>query len=213
MNLLIRLARVVLLVVPLALCVFGLRFTCDSADLRRLAWEVRRREELLQWRRDTFRFIEAREEVVRELITQQCSLKEALTRLQELDRERSDYIAKFRSCERHQFRGVDPALCLVVFSVRGVAVATRAPGPARPIRPSPASAAGGPTRHGSVTDAAPHLPSAPSHQLKRTRRRQSAIQHTCGTESARVRNNPSTALATRPCATTGGVGRSSLQPA
>jgi hypothetical protein len=94
MNLLIRLALVVLLVVPLGLCVFGLRFACDSADLRTLAWEIRRREELLQWRRETLRRIEVREEVVRELIAQQCSLKEALTRFQELDRERSDYIAK-----------------------------------------------------------------------------------------------------------------------
>jgi hypothetical protein len=56
--------------------------------------EVRRREELQQWRRDTLRFTEARVEVVRELIAQRRSLKEALTRLQELDRERSDFIAK-----------------------------------------------------------------------------------------------------------------------
>jgi hypothetical protein len=56
--------------------------------------EVRRREELQQWRRDTLRFTEARVEVVRELIAQRRSLKEALTRLQELDLERSDFIAK-----------------------------------------------------------------------------------------------------------------------
>src|SRR5262249_1720896 len=40
-----------------------------------------------------------------------------------------------------------------------------------------------------------------------------AIQHTCGTESGRVRNSPSTALATRPAATTSGAGRRTRQSA
>jgi hypothetical protein len=94
MNLLIRHTVVVVIFVPLAVCIFGLSFACDSTDLRSMVREVRRREGLQQWRRDTFRFIEARQEVVRELIAQRRSLKEALTRLQELDRERSDFIAK-----------------------------------------------------------------------------------------------------------------------
>ena len=120
MNTLIRLASVVLLVVPLALCIFGLSFACDSTDLRSMVREVRRREGLQQWRRDTFRFIEARQEVVRELIAQRRSLKEALTRLQELDRERSDFIAKLPNTYEQYFSHMEEHYQYIIAIARGL---------------------------------------------------------------------------------------------
>jgi hypothetical protein len=103
MNALIRQTVFVVILVPLAVCIFGLRFACDSTDFRSLVREVRRREVLQQWRRDTLRFTEARVEVVRELIAQRRSLTQALTRLQELDRERSDFIAKLSKTHERYF--------------------------------------------------------------------------------------------------------------
>jgi hypothetical protein len=120
MNTLIRLAIVVLIVVPLALCIFGLSFACDSADFRSLVREVRRREVLQQWRRDTLRFSEARIEVVRELIAQRRSLKEALTRLQELDRERSDFIPKSAKTYERYFTHMEEHYQYIISIARGL---------------------------------------------------------------------------------------------
>jgi hypothetical protein len=120
MNALIRPAIVAVVLVPLAVCVFGLSFACDSADFRSLVREVRRREELQQWRRDTLRFTEARVEVVRELIAQRLSLKEALTRLEELDRERSDYIPKLSKTYEQYFSHMEEHYEYVIAIAKGL---------------------------------------------------------------------------------------------
>jgi hypothetical protein len=88
MNALIRLAVVVTVLLPLAvLCCFGFRFACDPEELRSLLRVVRHREECQQAQQALLRRVESKEQVVRDVIAQQCSLSEALARLQELDRE------------------------------------------------------------------------------------------------------------------------------
>ena len=88
MNALIRPAFVVAVVLPLTvLGCFGLRFACNPEALRSLLREVRYREELQQAQQATLRRVESKEQVVRDVIAQRCSLKEALTRFQELDAE------------------------------------------------------------------------------------------------------------------------------
>ena len=88
MNALIRLAVVVAVVLPLTvLGCFGLRFACNPEELRSLLREARHAEELQQAQQASLRRLEAREQLVREVIAQRCSLKEAVARLQELDGE------------------------------------------------------------------------------------------------------------------------------
>jgi hypothetical protein len=89
MNALIRLATAVGMVCLLAVCIFGLRFACDPADLRQLIRGVRRGQELGRLRYAANRHLESKYQyqLVRELIAQGCSLSEALARLEELDRE------------------------------------------------------------------------------------------------------------------------------
>ena len=88
MNALIRLAVVVTIVLPLAvLGCFGLRFACNSEALRSLLHEASRSEALQQAEQAILRRVEAKEQVGRDVIAQRCSLKDALARLQELDRE------------------------------------------------------------------------------------------------------------------------------
>jgi hypothetical protein len=86
MNALIRLAVVVAVVLPLAvLCCFGFRFACHP-----LGWllnEASFGEALEKTQQAALRRVESKEQVVCEVIAQQCSLKEALARFQELDRE------------------------------------------------------------------------------------------------------------------------------
>src|SRR5262249_22681118 len=95
MNAQIRLAVVVTVVLPLTvLGCFGLRFACNPEDLRSLLREVRHREELQQAQQASLRRLEAREQVVRDLIAQRCSLKEALARFQDLDSEWPDSLPK-----------------------------------------------------------------------------------------------------------------------
>ncbi|HEY7327386.1 MAG TPA: hypothetical protein VH592_07100 [Gemmataceae bacterium] len=120
MNALIRPIIVAVVLVPLAVCVFGLRFGCDSTDLRRMVREVRRREKLQQWRRDTLRFTEARVEVVRELIAQRRSLTQALTRLQELDREQSDSIAKSSKTYKRYFSDIEEHYQYIIAIAKGL---------------------------------------------------------------------------------------------
>jgi hypothetical protein len=85
MNALIHLA-VVTVVLPLAvLCCFGFRFACSPVG--RLLNEANRREELQQGQQATLHRFESKEQVVRDVIAQRCSLREALARFQELDRE------------------------------------------------------------------------------------------------------------------------------
>src|SRR5262245_55697009 len=88
MNALLRLAVVVTVMLPLAvLGCFGLRIACNPEALRILLREARLREELQQGQQATLRRVESKEQVVRDVIAQRCSLKEALARFQELDRE------------------------------------------------------------------------------------------------------------------------------
>jgi hypothetical protein len=94
MNAVLRQAIVVLVVVPLAVCVFGLRSGYNSTDLRQIIREAYLNKELEQSRGTIFRRIEAREETVRELIAQRCSLSQALVRFQELDGERPEHFAE-----------------------------------------------------------------------------------------------------------------------
>jgi hypothetical protein len=92
MNALMRPAIDVLVVVPLAVCVFGLRFACNSSDVKSLLREIRSKEEQQKLHQATLDRVQDRQEVVRELIAQRCSLKEALARFQELDHEWPDYV-------------------------------------------------------------------------------------------------------------------------
>jgi hypothetical protein len=88
MNALIRLAVVVTVALPLTvLGCFGLRFAFNREELRSLLREVRLREELQQVQRATLHRGESKHQVVRDVIAQRCSLKEALARLEESDRE------------------------------------------------------------------------------------------------------------------------------
>ncbi len=92
MNALIRPILVAGVVMPLAICVFGLRFACNSTELRRIMREVHRNDELEQSRGTTFHRLDVREETVRELIAQRCSLSQALARFQRLDDEWPDHL-------------------------------------------------------------------------------------------------------------------------
>jgi hypothetical protein len=88
MNALLRLAVVVAVVFPLTvLGCFGLRLACNPEELRRLRQEVRHAEELQLAQQAALRRFEARIQVVREVIAQRCSLREALARFRELDGE------------------------------------------------------------------------------------------------------------------------------
>jgi hypothetical protein len=78
----------------LAVCLFGLRFAFNSTDLRQIIREAYRNEELEQSRGTISRRIDAREETVRELIAQRCSLSQALARFQELDGEWPGHFAE-----------------------------------------------------------------------------------------------------------------------
>jgi hypothetical protein len=86
MNALIRLAVVVAVVLPLAvLCCFGFRFACHPVGW--LLHEASLGETLEKTQQAALRRVESKEQVVRDLIAQRCSLQEALARFQELDRE------------------------------------------------------------------------------------------------------------------------------
>jgi hypothetical protein len=87
MNPLIRTATIAIVVSVLAVCVVSLRFACSPADLS----AIRRSEELEQLQEATFRRLEARRRVVRELIDRRFTLAEALERFEELDQEWPDY--------------------------------------------------------------------------------------------------------------------------
>jgi hypothetical protein len=92
MNALIRpIAVVIAVLIALAvLSLWGPHFACDSA--RQLLREYRRGARLQELEQDPS---ESRVQVVCELIAQQCSLKEALARLQELDSRWPDSPAPF----------------------------------------------------------------------------------------------------------------------
>jgi hypothetical protein len=106
MNAQIRLAVVVALALPLALfCLFGLRFACNP-----VGWclqEAHRGKALDQTGQAVFPLVQSKEQVVRELIAQQCGLQEAMARLQELDceldREQPDFAAKLSVVRARQW--------------------------------------------------------------------------------------------------------------
>ena len=91
MNPLIRTATIAIVVSVLAVCVVSLRFACTPADLSAIRSAIRRNEELEHLREATFRRLEARRRVVREVIDRRCTLAEALERFEELDQEWPDY--------------------------------------------------------------------------------------------------------------------------
>jgi hypothetical protein len=90
MTAMIRPVLVASFVGLLAAGLFALRFACSPADFR----ELRRSEELEQRQRATARRIEARQQVVQELIAQRRTLAEAIAHFQEVDRDWPDYTAE-----------------------------------------------------------------------------------------------------------------------
>jgi len=90
MNAVLRQALVVLVVIPFAVSLLGLRFGCNSADLRKIIQAARLNEKLEQSRGPTFHRIGARVETVHELIAHRCSLSQALAHFEELDGEHPD---------------------------------------------------------------------------------------------------------------------------
>jgi hypothetical protein len=90
MNAVLRPAIVVVVVIPLVVSLLGLRFACHSTGLRKIIQSALRDEELEQSHRAAYHRIDAREETVRELIAQRCSLSQALARFEELDGEHPD---------------------------------------------------------------------------------------------------------------------------
>jgi hypothetical protein len=90
MNAVLRQAIVVLVVIPFAVSLLGLRFGVNSADLRKIVRAARLNEELEQSRGPTFHRIDARVETVRQLLAHRCSLSQALAHFGELDGEHPD---------------------------------------------------------------------------------------------------------------------------
>src|SRR5262245_56940484 len=110
MNALIRLTVVVAVVLPLAvLCCFGFRFACRPVGT--LLHEASRSEALQQAEQQAeqpaLRRVESKYQVVRDVIAQRCSLREALARFQEvddeLDREWPDSLPKLSEIRARQW--------------------------------------------------------------------------------------------------------------
>jgi hypothetical protein len=92
MNAVLRQAIVVLVVIPFAVSLLGLRFACTWTDLAKIVQAALRDEELEQSRRPTYHRIDARKETVRDLIAQRCSLSQALAHFGELDGEHPEVL-------------------------------------------------------------------------------------------------------------------------
>jgi hypothetical protein len=88
MNSSMRSVLLVAVASVLALCLFGLHFACSPVDLS----AIHHREELDQALGTTFRRMETRRQVVRELIDRRCTLAEAIAQYEELDEELPDFI-------------------------------------------------------------------------------------------------------------------------
>jgi hypothetical protein len=93
MGALLRSAVAVLVLLPPAVCVIGLRLACGPADFRELVQAVHRDEELQRLHRATFGRLGSRRQAVREVIARRRGLGEALAKFEELDREWPDYVA------------------------------------------------------------------------------------------------------------------------
>jgi hypothetical protein len=87
MNPLLRTTAVALVVVLLALGVFGLRLACSPSDYQELVQASRRREDLRERERASLRRRQLHEQAVQAWIAQRCTLAETMQRLQEGDRE------------------------------------------------------------------------------------------------------------------------------
>jgi hypothetical protein len=87
----------------LAVGVFSLRFACTPMDFR----EDIRSAELAQMRRASEARIEAREQVVRELIDQRYTLAEAIEQFLELDRQWPELISKAQADRSQEERIYD----------------------------------------------------------------------------------------------------------
>jgi hypothetical protein len=84
----------------LALCVFGLRFSCTAPDFQ----EQIRSAKLAEMRRANLDRLEARDQVVRALIAQRCTVAEAIEQFLELDRQWPDVISKVLAYQSQEER-------------------------------------------------------------------------------------------------------------
>jgi hypothetical protein len=100
MNAMMRLVIVGGFMGLLAVGVFSLRFACTPADLR----EDIRSTQLAEMRRASDARLEARDQVVRDLIAQRCTLAEAIEQFLELDRQWPDLISKVPAGRSHEER-------------------------------------------------------------------------------------------------------------
>jgi hypothetical protein len=78
--------------------VFGLRFACNLPDFR----EEFRSAKLAEMRRTTLTRLEARDQVVRNLIAQRYSLAEAINQFRELDRQGPGIVSKAETGQSRQ---------------------------------------------------------------------------------------------------------------
>jgi len=87
MNPLLRTTVVVLVVVLLALGVFGFHLACSPSDYQELVQASRRKEDLRERERASLRLRQLHKQAVQEWIAQRCTLAETMQRLPEGDRE------------------------------------------------------------------------------------------------------------------------------
>jgi hypothetical protein len=87
MNAFLRSALILPVLVPLAVCVFGLRFGFDFPELRQLLQNARRCEQLDQSLHESVRRQQLRKLLAKEVVAQRCGLSEALEQMEELNRE------------------------------------------------------------------------------------------------------------------------------
>jgi hypothetical protein len=87
MNAVLRPAIVVVVMFPLAVCLFCLRSCLDSMDFRPIMQEVRRTEEMQHVQQATLRHEDGMRQVAQAYIAQRCTLAQAMRRWQELEQE------------------------------------------------------------------------------------------------------------------------------
>jgi hypothetical protein len=87
MNAVLRPAIVVVVIAPLAVCLFCLRSCRDSTDFRPILQEVRRSEEMQHVQQATLRREYGMRQVAQACIPQRCTLAQAMQRWQELEKE------------------------------------------------------------------------------------------------------------------------------
>lgn len=96
MNPLLRTTVIALVVVLLALGVFGFRLACSPSDFQELVQESRRKEALRERERAVLRRRQLYGQAVQDWIAQRCTLAETMQRLQEGDRElKQEWYARY----------------------------------------------------------------------------------------------------------------------